>query len=92
MVTDAFQASTMKHYILLLILCNASTLIQSITYDALSGTFDDINIVLTPNQFNASQCPEILDNIKVIFNFNLKESLTKTLLLGSFSTNIQYFE
>ena len=40
--------------------------INGISYDPTSGTFHDINVVLTSSQFyNASDCPKILENVKV---------------------------
>ena len=47
--------------------------IQAFSYDSASGIYNDINVVVSPHQLNASQCPDILKNVKVS-NFSQTES------------------
>ena len=63
----------MKIFVFELFICllNFLCCVKCINYDISSGSFDDLNIVLSPNRLNASQCPEILKNLKVSCRINL---------------------
>ena len=41
--------------------------IQAFSYDSASGIYNDINVIFSAHQLNASQCPDILKNVKEIF-------------------------
>ena len=63
---------------LFLCLLNLLCIVNCINYDISSGSFDDLNIVLSPNRLNASDCPEILKNLKVSVIFtNLKKVISR---------------
>ena len=51
--------------ILYIILCVLTLKVAAISFDASSGTFEDINVILTASHLNASECPKILENVKV---------------------------
>ena len=69
----------MKIFVFELFLCllNLLCIVNCINYDISSGSFDDLNIVLSPNRLNASDCPEILKNLKVSCPINLLRYLRK---------------
>jgi hypothetical protein len=63
----------MRQFVFLWILCHISGShswysSSQISLDSSSGSFDNINVVLLPSQFNASHCSNILQNVKVSFS------------------------
>ena len=56
----------MKNSVLLFILCYFLQT-KALIYDEASGTFDEVDVLLAETRFNASKCPEILEDIKSIF-------------------------
>ncbi len=40
---------------------------NGLSFDTASGTYDEVNVILTPHHLNASDCSEILENVKEIF-------------------------
>ena len=55
-----------RHLIIFEILWLFSCESKGLSYDPTSGTFNDINVVLSSSHFNdPSECPKVLQNVKV---------------------------
>ena len=55
---------TMKYFFIIFVFVIKIVCIDCVSYDRISGSFDGLNIVLE-NRLNASDCPQILKNLKV---------------------------
>ena len=60
----------MKYFCLILVLY--IEVVCCVSYDRISGSFDELNIVLE-NGLNASECPQILKDLKNVLTSTSKE-------------------